>query len=616
MLGNDLRSRGKRQEVGNDADVGGSRLANQTKGPKVEKVDRAAQAKAEKAAQKLLKKREKAEALAKKRSNRLEEKEEKQAKARAAKAEKEQQREAAKANKEQKPKKGKSKVGADEAAEVSAGAVAAQSDTPDAGGDDSAKAAKGKKKRGKKEKATKVARGDGEAAAPGGKKKIILIAVIALLVLLIVLGAFFLLRMILGGGRDSGASVPDKQIESSSEEMKVGSAGGSQAQNDASAVKDASSSEKGESKASSKEEQKASSQEEKSSSSASKSSSKKEKKSSSSASDQSAEDTGTPTEPVDVIKQAVEGVAGTAEITAMLGSGAVAPEQVEITKDTPTDNAKPGQPAKKVTAESMPSGKQTQGSDKAQPDAKQQAADDTRTALTSTDETQTVPDFKFSEESLRLPAFRYNARTALEAAVHRDIGEYLSKKDDRPGVQVTSVVICGQVPQADGTLRVLTYAWGSRYAIAENTLFDYGNLVGPCALDYAVTQGGYSLKKVTLARGGDAFEASINEMCGNETSIAERMVSQAYDLELHGQMLRNVSTYIQQNQIPVDFFRASGQVYNKDGRIYLPEGTQVEESSSSSGTSSDSASQSSSSEGGSSSDALREEYRVIQDMPQ
>lgn len=459
-----------------------------------------------------------------------------------------------------------------------------------------------KRTKSEKAKAVKISR-EGEEEKPAGKKKkLILAAVVVVLVLLIAVSIFFLIRMLRGGSKETTASLPDSSV-SAPVPVQGGAADGkipAEENEEPEAPKDreeepAASSEK------EKDQKKPEKKEGKDASSVEPSSQKDSSASSSETpASSAAEKTLAPEDgslQKEAAAQAVEGSAGTANIAAMLGSGAVPVDQRDITEDMVSDKPKPGQ----IVAQTANPG---EGGDAASRPAKDEpkrpeAAPDKGTALTPPTKTQEVPDFKFSEASLNLPPFHYSAANALEGAVHRDIGEFLAKKDDRPGTQITSVVIGGTIRQPDGSLRVLAYAWGSRYAIAESTLFDYGNLVGPCAIDYSADG---SLQKITLARAGDAFESSVREFCGGETQIADKMVSQAYDLELRGQMLRNVSNYISQNNIPVDFFRASGQVYNRDGSIYLPPEMQnpPEEGA----------------EDGEAQDSLQDQYRMIQDMPE
>lgn len=541
-------------------------MANQTKGPKVQKVAKNGKSKPEKnppkekARPKKAKEAEQGEAEAEvDKKQRKAEKAEQKAAANAEKAEK---RAAAKAEKAQKK--------------------------------ESAKAERAAKKQSKAEraKAVKISREGEEGKPDGKKKKLIMAAVAVVLVLLIAVSVFFLLRMIRGGGKETEASLPDSS--SSAAPLVAGAGGGPNASEEAGQPEESGDTDASEAEPADKgkdEAGKASSQEQ---SSGEGDASSKENAPAPSKDAPAPEAAKTLSE--ETALQAVEGSAGTASISATLGSGTVPPDQVDITASTPTDKPKPGQ----IIGQTG-NGEEPAGSSSSAPEKKEPAK--ASTALTPPTQTQEVPDFKFSDESLNLPPFAYSSSNALEYAVHRDIGAYLAKKDDRPGTQITSVVIGGTLRLPDGGLRVLAYAWGSRYAIADNTLFDYGNLVGPCALDYQSGGGQYALQKITLARAGDAFESSVREFCGDKTDVADKMVSQAYDLELRGQMLRNVSSYIAQNNIPVIFFRASGQVYNKDGTIYLPPEIQEAESEAE--------------ETSSKSDAdLKEEYRVIQDMPE
>lgn len=556
-------------------------MANQTKGPKVAKVTKNGKSKPEKNPPKEkarpIKAKEAAQGEAEvDKKQRKAEKAEQKASANAEKAEK---RAAAKAEKEQKKEIAKAE-----------------------------RAAK-KQSKAEKAKAVKISR-EGEDEKPAGKKKKLILAAVAIvLVLLIAASVFFLLRMIRGGGKETEASLPDSS--SSVAPLVAGTGGGPNASGeDAEPVESA-----GESSSASEEAPEDKSAQEKSGKGSKKEADPTEKdskeasskeESASAEKDKSAPSKDVPspetaqTLSAETAMQAVEGSAGTASIAATLGSGAVPPDQVDITASTPSDKPKPGQII----------GQTGSGADASEPPAssapeKKREPEKGSTALTPPTETQAVPDFKFSDASLNLPPFSYSTSNALEYAVHRDIGSYLAKKDDRPGTQITSVVIGGTIRQADGSTRVLAYAWGSRYAIADNTLFDYGNLVGPCAMDYQYSGGQYVLQKITLARAGDAFESSVREFCGDRTDVADKMVSQAYDLELRGQMLRNVASYIQQNNIPVIFFRASGQVYNKDGTIYLPpeiQKAEAEEEAMESSSETDT--------------ELKEEYRVIQDMPE
>lgn len=564
-------------------------MANQTKGPKVEKVTKGGKAKAGKSETGTT--QERAKKVIK--EKRAEAKAEKKAAAQAAKAEK---KAAAKAEKAQKQETAKAE-----------------------------RAAK-KQSKAEKAKAVKVAREGSEEKSPvGKKKKLILVALAVLLVLVIAAGVFMLVRMLRGGDEETTASLPSQEESSSEAPVKAGAAGGSQAPNETDeeglsgekessegkAEKDSETSSGKEGKAekdseSPSDKDKASSKEEKS-----EKGSKKEEDAAKKPEESEKPSENTPAPEgekalsVATAEQAVEGSAGTASVAAILGSGAVPPDQVDITNSTPADKPKPGQIVGQTGEESSgasSSKPQEQKTPEKKPEEKG------GTALTPPTKTQEVPDFKFSDASLNLPPFSYTASNALEAVVHRDIGEYLAQKDDRPGTQITSVVICGTINQPDGSLRVLAYAWGSRYAIADNTLFDYGNLVGPCAMDYRYGGGQYVLQKITLARAGDQFESSVREFCGDQTEAADKMVNQAYDLELRGQMLRNVSDYIRKNNIPVTFFRASGQVYNKDGTIYLPPELLEEEASSSEAESGEDATEPSS--------ALEEDYQTIQDMPE
>lgn len=544
-------------------------MANQTKGPKVQKVAKNGKSKPEKnppkekVRSKKAKEAEQGEAEVDKKQRKAEKAEQKAA----ANVEKAEKRAAAKAEKAQKK--------------------------------ETAKAERAAKKQSKAEraKAVKISREGEEGKPEGKKKKLILAAVAVVLVLLIAVSVFFLLRMIRGGGKETEASLPESS--SSAAPLVAGAGGGVSEDGSKGSGEEADASEKEPGDKAKEDAGKDSKQEE---------SSADKEKSSSGESDAPEKDApskdapapeGAKTLSEETALQAVEGSAGTAGIAATLGSGAVPPDQVDITASTPMDKPKPGQVIGQTGDGEEPSGSSASSA----PEKKE--PEKVSTALTPPTETQEVPDFKFSDESLNLPPFTYSASNALEYAVHRDIGAYLAKKDDRPGTQITSVVIGGTIRQADGSLRVLAYAWGSRYAIADNTLFDYGNLVGPCAIDYQYSGGQYVLQKITLARAGDAFESSVREFCGDKTDVADKMVNQAYDLELRGQMLRNVASYIAQNNIPVIFFRASGQVYNKDGTIYLPPEVQEAES------------QEEAEESSSKTDAdLKEDYRVIQDMPE
>lgn len=177
--------------------------------------------------------------------------------------------------------------------------------------------------------------------------------------------------------------------------------------------------------------------------------------------------------------------------------------------------------------------------------------------------------FVFDERSLTLPAYSYRTSNALERAVHNDLQAMLDSKDDRPGVGIAAVVIADSYVMENGTLRVLAYVWSNRYAIAENTLFDYGSMAGPVALDYAGA-GVYALDQIHLPRADDAYEQSVKDLCGAKEETAKRMIRKGYDLELRGQMIRNVSSYITQNNVDVEYFRAGSQTYHKNGEIYIP----------------------------------------------
>ena len=549
-------------------------MAEQSSGPKVEKVTKGGKGKSAKpgkakagegAAVKVTKTHSKADAA----------KAAKEAKRAAAKAAKESKKAARKEQKEaQKAEQEKKKV--------ASGQV---------------KAAK-KRIKDEKTEAVKIARENtGKKLGIKNKKTIFIIIAAIVLALLIIGATVFLIRMIFGGKEEP--NTPPEDITSSSQaQLQGGTAGGSSAGEPVSSVSQTGSSSQGDSSSSQ-------TQREGSESSAVEPS---KNTSSTNASSASASQTGTAGNSEsnasvmskNLADQAVEGAAGTASVSALLGSGQGDPENMDIPQDNVIKQPKPGQIVGGTTVggqEESPSSSAASSEAPRRPEANPNH----ETALTSPTQTQEVADFKFSEESLDLPPFDYVTSNSLEAAVHRDIEDYLDQKDDRPGVQISSVVIGGQYTLPDGTVRVLAYAWGSRYAIADNTLFDYGNLVGPCALDY---RGG-ALQKIILARSGDQFEDSVREFCGDMTDVADRMVKHSYDLELRGQMLRNVSSYIRRNNIPVDFFRASGQVYNKDGSIYLPpdmqESQETDESQSSSAVDES---------------VLQEDYRLIQDMPE
>lgn len=546
-------------------------MADQSSGPKVEKVTKGGKGKSAKpgkakagegAAVKVTKTHSKADAA----------KAAKEAKRAAAKAAKESKKAARKEQKEaQKAEQEKKKV--------ASGQV---------------KAAK-KRIKDEKTEAVKIARENtGKKSGVKNKKTILIIVAVIVLALLVIGAAAFLIRMLLGGKEEP--DTPPKDITSSSQAQLQGggTAGGSSAGEPVSSASQTGSSSQGESSSSQ-------AQPEASEPSGAEPS---QNTSSTDASSASASRTGTAGNASitskDLAAQAVEGAAGTASVSALLGSGQGDPENMDIPQDNVLHQPKPGQIVGGTTVggqEPLPSSSAASSEAPRRPEANP----DHETALTSPTQTQEVADFKFSEESLHLPPFDYVTGNSLEAAVHRDIENYLDEKDERPGVQISSVVIGGQYTLPDGTVRVLAYAWGSRYAIADNTLFDYGNLVGPCALDY---RGG-TLQNITLARSGDQFEDSIRGFCGDMTDVADRMVKHSYDLELRGQMLRNVSSYIRQNNIPVDFFRASGQVYNKDGSIYLP--PEMQESQEAEGSQASSEVDEAS---------LQEDYRLIQDMPE
>ncbi len=552
--------------------IGGvKKLADQSNGPKVEKVTKGGKGKSAKpgkakagegAAVKVTKTHSKADAAkAAKEAKRAAAKEAKEIK----KAARKEQKEAQKADKEKK--------------KVASGQV---------------KAAK-KRIKDEKTEAVKIAR-ENTGKKSGIKNKKVIIIIAAVILLLLIIGAtIFLIRMIFGGKEEPNTPPPEEITSSSQAQLQGGTAGGSSASagDQEGPASPTESSSQGDSSSSSSQKEDTES-----------SSGEPSKNTTSSSTASQKETTGSPegTDAVtskELADQAVEGAAGTASVSALLGSGQGDPENMDIPQENVIKQSKPGQ----IVGGTTVGGQEDTSSSAASSEAprRPEANPDHGTALTSPTQTQEVVDFKFSEESLHLPPFDYAAANGLEAAVHRDIENYLDEKDDRPGVQVSSVVIGGQYTLPDGTVRILAYAWGSRYAIADNTLFDYGNLVGPCALDY---RGG-ALQNITLARSGDQFESSVREFCGDMTDIADRMLNHSYDLELRGQMIRNVSSYIRQNNIPVDFFRASGQVYNKDGSIYLPPDMQQSEETEESQESSiiDEA-------------TLQEDYRLIQDMPE
>lgn len=324
---------------------------------------------------------------------------------------------------------------------------------------------------------------------------------------------------------------------------------------------------------------------------------------------------------VETAQKAVDAVVNTANLSAMLGAGVsltdaqAAPADGESSKKAEGDSKTSSKEAKSEEEASGSGPKVVAGSHAESAPGEAESASDgasgtqeeTSSTAASSSEPERVKDFKFSEETLTLPPFRYSTSDALEAAVHRDIQKFLTEKDSRPGVQMESAVICAKIPMSNGATRVLAYIWGTRYAVAENTLFDYGSLAGPCAMDYTYGAGGYQLQDIKLAHSGDSFETSVQEFCGDRQDIAENMIAQAYNLEMRGQMLRNVTNYIRENSTPVEYFRMAGQVYNKDGTVYLPE---TPESSASQGESA------SVSEEAAASSSLKEEYQYYKDLPQ
>lgn len=188
-----------------------------------------------------------------------------------------------------------------------------------------------------------------------------------------------------------------------------------------------------------------------------------------------------------------------------------------------------------------------------------------------------APRLEIDRVTLELPDFVFSSESSLEAAVHRDIHAYLLEKDDRPGVQFEAISIVGQYTKDDGTLRVLTYVWGNRYAVSQNTFIEYGSLAGPVALDYERdSNGGYVLQKLNLARSGDAYEDSVMDMCGPKTEVGKSIIRKEFDVELHMQMSNLVSSYITQNNVDVDFYSVGGEAYNRDGTFYV-DPTLVEE---------------------------------------
>ena len=178
--------------------------------------------------------------------------------------------------------------------------------------------------------------------------------------------------------------------------------------------------------------------------------------------------------------------------------------------------------------------------------------------------------FEFSEETFELKPYTYQGGredSALAVRVHNDVQKFLDKRDGRPGVGIAAVVVAGSYTMEDGTLRVLAYAWDNRYAVVENTLFDYSSVAGPCAVDYKNGE----FQQVYLPMSGDLFEQTVRNMCGAETEIADRMLRKSYELELRGQMIRNVTSYLARNDLPVEYFRSGVQTYHKNGEIYIPE---------------------------------------------
>lgn len=191
-----------------------------------------------------------------------------------------------------------------------------------------------------------------------------------------------------------------------------------------------------------------------------------------------------------------------------------------------------------------------------------------------------APKLEIDRVTLELPDFVFSSENSLEAAVHRDVHAFLQEKDDRPGVQFEAIVIAGQFTKDDGTLRVLTYVWGNRYAVSQNTFIEYGSLAGPVALDYKRgSDGGYELQKINLARSGDAYRDSVMELCGPKTEVGKSMIRKEYDVELHMQMCQLLANYIAQNNVNVKFYSVGGDVYNSDGTFYV-DPTLVDESSS------------------------------------